>query len=122
MDNQIKIFNSEKTLQVLREIERNPQVTQRHLAQKLEISLGKINFLINALIAKGIIEAKNFKNAKNKFAYMYLLTPAGIKIKVELTYKFFLWKTQEYQRLKDEIESLKKEVPFVVSEAQKDLP
>lgn len=109
MDNSVKIFDSEKTLHILQEIERNPKVTQRALAQKLEVSLGKINFLINALIDKGIIEIKNFKNSKNKLAYMYLLTPQGIKIKIQLTHKFFLWKIQEYEKLKQEIESLKKE-------------
>ena len=110
MDNSVKIFDSEKTLQIIKEIELNPQITQRHLAQKLEISLGKINFLINALIEKGVIEARNFKNSKNKLAYMCLLTPQGIKMKLQLTHKFFIWKTQEYQRLKEEIEVLKKEI------------
>jgi len=110
MDNSVKIFDSEKTLHILQEIERNSKVTQRALAQKLEISLGKINFLINALIDKGIIEIKNFKNSKNKLAYMYLLTPQGLKIKIQLTHKFFIWKTREYEKLKQEIESLKKEV------------
>ncbi|MDD2689187.1 MAG: MarR family EPS-associated transcriptional regulator [Candidatus Omnitrophica bacterium] len=120
MDKQTKIFDSEKTLDVLREIERNPQITQRDLAQKLEISLGKINFLLNALINKGIIEIKNFKNSKNKLAYMYLLTPAGIKIKLELTHKFFIWKLQEYEKLKEEIESLKKEAPFIETVTEKE--
>lgn len=104
-----QIFDSEKTLQVLREVELNPQITQRSLAQKLEISLGKINFLINALIEKGVIEARNFKNSKNKLAYTYLLTSKGIKTKFQLTRKFLVWKIQQYERLKDEIESLKKE-------------
>lgn len=120
MDKETKIFDSEKTLDVLREIERNPQITQRDLAQKLEISLGKINFLLNALINKGIIEIKNFKNSKNKLAYMYLLTPAGIKIKLELTHKFFIWKLQEYEKLKEEIESLKKEAPFIETVTEKE--
>jgi len=112
MDNSVKIFDSEKTLYVLQEIERNPQITQRDLAQKLEISLGKLNFLIRALIDKGIIEIKNFKNSKNKLAYMYLLTSHGIKIKIELTHKFFIWKTREFEKLKLEIERLKKEAFF----------
>ncbi len=118
MDNSVKIFDSEKTLHVLQEIERNPQITQRDLAQRLEISLGKINFLIRALIDKGIIEIKNFKNSKNKLAYMYLLTPQGIKIKIQLTHKFFIWKTQEYEKLKEEIERLKKETPFILPEKE----
>ncbi len=118
MDNSGKIFDSEKTLHVLQEIERNPKVTQRVLAQKLEISLGKLNFLIRALIDKGIIEIKNFKNSKNKLAYMYLLTPQGIKIKIQLTHKFFFWKTQEYEKLKEEIERLKKEAPAILPEQE----
>ncbi|MDP3731799.1 MAG: MarR family EPS-associated transcriptional regulator [Candidatus Omnitrophota bacterium] len=118
MNNSVKIFDSEKTLHVLQEIERNPKVTQRGLAQKLEISLGKINFLINALIDKGVIEIKNFKNSKNKLAYMYLLTPAGIKIKFQLTHKFFIWKTQEYEKLKEEIERLTKEAPVILPEKE----
>lgn len=118
MDNSVKIFDSEKTLHVLQEIERNPQITQRDLAQKLEISLGKINFLIRALIDKGLIEIKNFKNSKNKLAYMYLLTPQGIKIKLQLTHKFFIWKTQEYERLKEEIERLKKEAHSILPEEE----
>lgn len=103
------ILNHEKTLYIIKELEQNPTVTQRDLAQKLEISLGKINFLINALIGKGIIEAKNFKNSKQKLAYMYLLTPKGIKIKLELIHKFLIWKTQEYKRLKEDIGRLKRE-------------
>jgi EPS-associated MarR family transcriptional regulator len=118
MDSSVKIFDSEKTLHVLQEIERNPKVTQRGLAQKLEISLGKLNFLIRSLIDKGVIEIKNFKNSKNKLAYMYLLTPAGIKIKIQLTRKFFIWKTQEYEKLKEEIEHLGKEATVILPEEE----
>jgi EPS-associated MarR family transcriptional regulator len=118
MDKSTKIFDSEKTLHILKEIENNPQITQRDLAQKLEISLGKINFLLKALLNKGVIEIKNFKNSRHKFAYMYLLTPEGIKIKLELTHKFFLWKIREYERLKEEIEALKKEVPSISQEKE----
>jgi EPS-associated MarR family transcriptional regulator len=113
MDKQNKIEESEEALFVLREIERNPKATQRDLSRNLEISLGKINFLINSLIKKGIIEIKNFKNNKNKLAYMYLLTPQGIKTKLDLTHKFFILKSQEYERLKEEVESLKKVTPSV---------
>lgn len=107
MNNKTRILDSEEALQIIKEIEFNPQITQRLLSQKLEISLGKINFFINALIDKGIIEAKNFKNSKNKLAYMYLLTPQGIKTKFQLTHQFFVWKTQEYKKLRKEIEELK---------------
>lgn len=101
------ILHQEKILNVLKELEKNPQSTQRYLSKKLGVSLGKINFLINALIDKGIIEAKNFKNAKNKLSYMYLLTPEGMRTKCELTQQFFAWKLQEYEKLKKEIEDFR---------------
>lgn len=103
-------LETEKTLYILKDIERNPQITQRELADKLDISLGKLNFLINALINKGIIKAKNFKNSKNKLAYTYLLTPQGIRWKLDLSYKFFQWKLTEYERLRKEIADYKNEM------------
>ena len=104
-----KILESEEAFQVIKEIERNSCITQRDLAQKLEISLGRINFIVNALIDKGIIKAKNFKNSKRKLAYMYLLTAEGIRMKFRLTGQFLVWKTEQYQRLSKEIEHLKAE-------------
>ena len=104
------IFSSEKTFHLIKEIESNPQTTQRDLAKKLTVSLGKINFLINALVEKGIIKVQNFKNAENKLAYTYLMTPYGVSAKLRLAKEFFEWKTKEYERLKKEIEIYKKEI------------
>ena len=101
------ILNHEKILSVIKELEQTPAITQRDLALKLKISLGKINYFLNALIDKGIIEAKNFKNAKNKLSYMYLLTPQGIRIKFQLIQQFLDWKTREYERLEKELEVYK---------------
>jgi EPS-associated MarR family transcriptional regulator len=66
----------------------NPHLTQRHLSQKLSVSLGKINFLIRALVDKGLIEIKNFKESKNKLGYVYMVTPKGIQIKLHLTQQY----------------------------------
>ena len=101
------ILNHEKILSIIKELEQNPAITQRDLALKLKISLGKINYFINALIDKGIIEAKNFKNAKNRLGYVYLLTPEGIRIKLQLIQQFLEWKTIEYEKLKTELEIYK---------------
>lgn len=97
------IFESEKILKLLREIEANPNLTQRYLAEKHGISLGKINFLINALLEKGIIKVNRFKNSKNKTAYAYVLTADGIKMRLELAQKFLVRKLKEYETLKTEI-------------------
>ena len=109
--------DSEKVLTLLKEIESNPHLTQRHISQKLSVSLGKINFLIRALVDKGLIEIKKFKESKNKLGYTYMLTLKGVRIKFHLTQQFLEWKTQEYEKLKEEIELLKKEVSSQVVES-----
>ena len=100
----------DKVLILLKEIESNSQLTQRDLSRRLAISLGKINYLLSALVDKGWVEMKNFKESKNKLGFVYLLTPNGIRTKVHLTQQFLQWKMDEYEKLKGEIESLKKEV------------
>ncbi|MBN1526345.1 MAG: MarR family EPS-associated transcriptional regulator [Candidatus Omnitrophica bacterium] len=103
------ILESERTLELLREIEANSNLTQRYLAQKYDISLGKTNFIIKALLDKGLIKVQSFKNSKNKMGYIYLITPHGISTKVQLIHKFFIKKVGEYERLKREIEGFKGE-------------
>ena len=110
MNKKEHILNSEQSLHLLKEIELTPGITQRDLSKKLNLSLGKINFLISALVSKGIIKTQNFKNSKNKLAYLYLLTPRGLEAKLELTHKFLNRKIEEYEKLRREIEALNKEV------------
>ena len=103
-------LESEEVLRLLQEIKKTPEMTQRELSSRLDISLGKVNFLIRALIDKGFIKANNFKNAKNKYAYLYLLTPRGIEEKTKITCRFLKRKMKEYKQMEEEIRQLKKEV------------
>lgn len=100
----------EAHFKVLRAINAEPSLSQRDLAKQLGISLGKTNYCLQALLEKGWIKAKNFKNNKNKIAYSYLLTPKGIDQKTKLTLRFLDRKRIEYEALKSEIEQLRKEV------------
>ena len=100
----------ETHLKVLRHLENNPNVTQRELATELGISLGKTNYCLKALINKGMIKAKNFKNSANKRAYLYILTPKGIEAKARISVRFLQRKVEEYEALKIEIEQLKSEL------------
>ena len=84
-------------------------MTQRELAEELGISLGKVNFCLQALVEKGILKVKNFRNSNNKRAYTYLLTPSGMEEKARLTVAFLRRKTAEYEQLRAEIEVLKLE-------------
>jgi EPS-associated MarR family transcriptional regulator len=109
MDNQSN-KNKDYDIYMLRYLEKKQEVSQREIAQHLGISLGKVNFILNALVEKGIIKAKNFKNNKNKRAYAYFLTPEGIKEKAKMTLGFFKRKNDEYDNLKIELRLLEKEV------------
>ena len=100
----------ETHLKVLRHLEDNPSVTQRELAEALGISLGKTNYCMKALISKGMVKAKNFKNSANKRAYLYILTPKGIEAKARISVRFLQRKVEEYEALKIEIDQLKTEL------------
>jgi EPS-associated MarR family transcriptional regulator len=95
---------------VMRILEENPDLTQRELAEKLGVSVGGLNYCLKALMDKGWVKMQNFQNSKNKFKYVYLLTPQGIAERVALTSRFLDRKMQEYEALKAEIESLHQDV------------
>ena len=102
------VSNQHSKYQLLKSLEREPNLTQRHLSNKLGMSLGKVNYCLQSLIKKGFIKISNFKNSKHKIQYSYLLTPKGIEEKTKLTIKFFKAKTKEYEALKKEAEELMK--------------
>lgn len=91
---------------LLRLIEERPQLTQREVAEELGVSLGKINYCLRALVDKGHVKLANFRRNPHKRHYAYLLTPAGIEAKADLTLKFLRRKMNEYDRLKGEIDAL----------------
>ena len=103
-------LNDEHHLKVLRLLQDNPALSQLELARALGISLCKTNYCMRALLDKGLIKMQNFKNSDNKLAYAYLLTPAGVAAKIDLTRRFLHAKRQEYEVLRREIEELQQEV------------
>ena len=108
IENNYKLTSDD--LNILRHLESEQKVSQRELSNSLNISLGKVNFIIRALIEKGIVKAQNFKNNKNKRAYAYYITKEGIQEKSKLTVKFFQRKMGEYDNLKKELRDLEAEI------------
>ena len=104
-----RVSKKQNQFQILKSLEQDSRSTQRQLSNNLGVSLGKVNYCIKSLIEKGFIKVDNFRNNKNKIQYSYLLTPKGIEEKAKLTLDFIRIKTQEYDTLKQEIESLKQE-------------
>lgn len=97
--------HDELTLNILKNIETTS--SQKSLANELEISVGKVNYILKALIEKGLVKAENFFINKNKNQYKYLLTKKGFQTKIELTEKFIRRKKEEYETLQKELQSMK---------------
>ena len=103
-------MTTEAHLKILKHIEANPHISQRQLALELGVSVGKINYCVQALITKGLVKAGNFKRSESKLNYLYLLTPAGIEEKTKLTASFLKRKIIEHEKIMQEIAQLKRDM------------
>ena len=95
------MMDKEIIIKVLNILSKNPEYSQRDISSALDVSLGKVNYVLRALISKGFIKTERFINSRNKRAYRYLLTPTGIREKVKLTRNFVMRKIKEYESLLD---------------------
>lgn len=96
---------TEDHIDLLHTIEKDGNASQRKIAKNTGLSIGKVNYIIKALIDIGFVKIKNFNNSNKKLEYAYILTPKGIKEKVAITKKFLIKKEQEYDKLKKYISS-----------------
>jgi EPS-associated MarR family transcriptional regulator len=108
--NQMSQIDNEIHLKLLRYLEANPQVSQRELAEYLGVSLGKTNYCLRALVERGLVKARNFKNNANKRAYLYFLTSKGVREKAQISVQFLQRKIEEHEALRAEIEELRNEL------------
>ena len=106
------LMNFDLSIKIIREIQKDPAQSQRTLSKNCGVSLGSIHYCIKALVEKGYVKAKNFRNAQNKLGYAYNLTPSGINLKKELTLVFLKRKQAEYDLLKQEIKVLEEELSW----------
>jgi EPS-associated MarR family transcriptional regulator len=90
---------TEDELDVMWLIDKEPTISQRQMADSLGMSLGKVNYCLSALVEVGFVKLGNFKRSKSKSGYLYLLTPSGVKAKVEITQSFLKNKQLEYDKL-----------------------
>jgi len=103
-------LQDEIRFKVLRALEQQPDISQRQLADLLGVSLGKTNYLLRALLDKGLLKARNFRNNQNQLSYAYLLTPQGVAQKAAMTRGYLERKSMEYEALRQEIDKLKLEL------------
>lgn len=91
-------------------LEQYPDLSQRELSRRLGISLGRVNYCLQALAAKGWVKLENFRQSPHKQRYIYALTPAGIARKSAMTGRFLKRKLAEFERLKAQIALLEGEL------------
>jgi EPS-associated MarR family transcriptional regulator len=103
------MLDDETRYRILKILEADPQASQRRIADQLGISLGRVNYCLQALVKRGLVKANNFRNSTNKRAYLYLLTPRGLEEKARVTARFLRLKLDEYEILKRELEELQRE-------------
>lgn len=85
-------------------------MSTREIAEKACISNGTAYYVVTALIEKGYLKFKSFKNNPRKKQYTYLLTRKGIREKAALTKEFINLKRLEFEYLQKEIKLLEKEL------------
>jgi EPS-associated MarR family transcriptional regulator len=112
------LLTDEYRYRILKLLEGDPHASQRRIADELGVSLGRVNFCLNALIDKGLVKANNFRNNANKRTYLYLLTPRGIEEKARVTLQFLKIKLGEYETLKRELDELQREAVKLRSEPE----
>jgi EPS-associated MarR family transcriptional regulator len=103
-------FGEDVQFRILRALEANPLSSQRELSREVGVSLGAVNFCLNALIDLGHVKINNFRGAANKWGYAYLLTPTGVTEKLILAQSFLRRKIDEYDALRLEIEAVKNDM------------
>lgn len=100
-------------------LESEPEISQRELAERLGISLGRTNYVLKGLLQKGWLKTRNFKNSNNKWAYVYNLTPEGLMEKSKITARYIKRKMSEYRAIEFELKRLKEEHGAIFEEMEK---
>ena len=103
-------LQQDTTFRIMTILSKNPDLTQRELADRVGISVGGVNYCLKALMEKGMVKMKNFADSKSKFGYIYVMTPRGVAERAALTRQFLKRKLEEYERLQREIRELQGEL------------
>ncbi len=100
--------DNQDDFEILRKVQKNPDFSQRELAEELGFSLGKLNYCLKSLQKKGLVKLENFKIKEHKISYLrYVLTPKGISVRAKMTVNFMKRKMKEYDELKKELNEKK---------------
>jgi len=104
------LYEEEIPYRLLKILSGDSNFTQREMAKRMGISLGKVNYCLSELAKKGFIKINRSRSSKNKIRHIYILTPGGLEEKTRLTLSFLRRKIVEYEEIKRQIKDLTREV------------
>lgn len=93
-------------LPILEALAEDPALSQRALARRANLSLGRVNFVLRRLIEKGQVKLHNAAESEHKFNYLYLLTPEGLEAKAKLTVAFLHRSAAQYQAMVTRVDAV----------------
>ena len=93
-------------LNLLEQIEDDPDVTQASLAAQLGVAVGTVNWYLKRLIAKGYIKVKRAQRRKLR----YIITPEGIAFRARLTINYIETSLRLYRRTRQHVRELLGEI------------
>ncbi len=73
-----------RDLDLLRQIEKDPDISQANLARELGVAVGTINWHLKRLVNKGYVKVKRAQRKKLR----YIITAEGISLRARLTVKY----------------------------------
>jgi DNA-binding MarR family transcriptional regulator len=93
---------SERDLQILEYLERNPDTTQADLATRLGVAVGSVNWYLKRLISKGYVKVRQMQRRRLR----YLVTPQGLGEKARLTQAYMQASLRLYRETRARAQSL----------------
>lgn len=91
-----------RELNLLEQIEANPDITQARLADHLGVAVGTVNWHIKRLIDKGALKVKRAQRKKLR----YIITPNGIALRARLTVEYIEWSLLLYRKTRQRVSDL----------------
>ena len=86
-------------LAVMEALENREEITQRELSKITGLNLKKVNFCLHKLLGRGYVKFQRVRHNPDKRAYLYILTPNGMRAKSQLTYRFVKFTLEFYNEM-----------------------
>lgn len=95
-----------REINLLEQIERDPDVTQASLATQLGVAVGTVNWHLKRLVAKGYVKVKRASRRKLR----YIITPDGLAFRARLTVDYVEQQFLLYRNTRQRVRELIAEV------------